>query len=68
MPGPAARPSRHVPPGEVGVIHMAMHFGSVDLSALYGARVGSLPVTGPMEFVTTPLARAWFDHVRQSSA
>jgi KDO2-lipid IV(A) lauroyltransferase len=52
------------PPGEVGVIHMAMHFGSVDLSALYGARVGSLPVTGPMEFVTTPLARAWFDHVR----
>jgi KDO2-lipid IV(A) lauroyltransferase len=52
------------PAGEVGLIHMAMHFGSVDLSALYGARVGELPVTGPMEFVTTPLARAWFDHVR----
>ena len=52
------------PPGVVGPIHMAMHFGSVDLSALYGARVGELPVTGPMEFVTAPLARAWFDHVR----
>jgi KDO2-lipid IV(A) lauroyltransferase len=52
------------PPGEVGLIHLAMHFGSVDLSALYGARVGELPVTGPMEFVTSPLARAYFDHVR----
>ena len=52
------------PPGEVGPIHMAMHFGSVDLSALYGVRVGELPVTGPMEFVTSPLARAYFDHVR----
>lgn len=51
-------------PGEVGPIHMAMHFGSVDLSALYGSRVGSLPVTGPMEFVASPLARAYFDHVR----
>jgi KDO2-lipid IV(A) lauroyltransferase len=52
------------PPGEVGLIHMAMHFGSVDLSALYGVRVGELPVTGPMEFVTSPLGRAYFDHVR----
>jgi KDO2-lipid IV(A) lauroyltransferase len=52
------------PPGQVGLIHTAMHFGSVDLSALYGARVGELPVTGPMEFVTSPLARAYFDHVR----
>jgi phosphatidylinositol dimannoside acyltransferase len=52
------------PPGEVGLIHMAMHFGSVDLSALYGSRVGALPVTGPMEFVESPFARAYFDHVR----
>ena len=52
------------PAGEVGLIHMAMHFGSVDLSALYGVRVGELPVTGPMEFVTSPLGRAYFDHVR----
>jgi KDO2-lipid IV(A) lauroyltransferase len=51
-------------PGQPGPIHMAMHFGSVDLSALYGARVGKLPLTGPMEFLETPLARAYFDRVR----
>ena len=51
-------------PGQPGPIHMAMHFGSVDLSALYGARVGPLPLTGPMEFVQAPLARAYFDRVR----
>jgi KDO2-lipid IV(A) lauroyltransferase len=52
------------PPGAPGPIHMAMHFGSVDLSALYGARVGAVPLTGPMEFVESPFARAYFDHVR----
>ena len=52
-------------PGQPGPIHMAMHFGSVDLSALYGARVGPLPLTGPMEFLETPLARAYFDRVRR---
>ncbi|MEX1343202.1 MAG: hypothetical protein AB1Z63_00885 [Candidatus Limnocylindrales bacterium] len=51
-------------PGRPGPIHMAMHFGSVDLSALYGARVGKLPLTGPMEFLEAPLARAYFDRVR----
>jgi KDO2-lipid IV(A) lauroyltransferase len=52
------------PPGEIGLIHLSMHFGSVDLSALYGSRVGSLPLTGPMEFVGSPLARAYFERVR----
>jgi KDO2-lipid IV(A) lauroyltransferase len=51
-------------PGQPGPIHMAMHFGSVDLSALYGSLVGTLPLTGPMEFVESPLARAYFDRVR----
>jgi KDO2-lipid IV(A) lauroyltransferase len=51
-------------PGEIGAIHMTIHFGSVDLSALYGVRVGDLPFTGPMEAVEQPLARAYFDHVR----
>lgn len=51
-------------PGQPGPIHMAMHFGSVDLSAIFGARVGPLPLTGPMEFVEAPLARAYFDRVR----
>jgi len=52
------------PEGEVGLIQMAMHFGSVDLSALYGTRVGTLPMTGPMEFVESPFARAYFERVR----
>lgn len=51
-------------PGQPGPIHLAMHFGSVDLSALYGARVGPLPLTGPMESVEAPLARAYFERVR----
>jgi lauroyl/myristoyl acyltransferase len=51
-------------PGQPGPIHMAMHFGSVDLSALYGSRVGPLPLTGPMEFVESPLGRAYFERVR----
>jgi KDO2-lipid IV(A) lauroyltransferase len=51
-------------PGDVGVIHMSLHFGSVDLSALYGTRVGALPVTGPMEVVRDPFARAVFEHLR----
>jgi KDO2-lipid IV(A) lauroyltransferase len=51
-------------PGQPGPIHLAMHFGSVDLSALYGARVGRLPLTGPMEYVDTPLAGAYFERVR----
>ena len=53
-----------VGPGQPGPIHMAMHFGSVDLSALYGARVGVLPLTGPMELVETPFARAYFERAR----
>jgi lauroyl/myristoyl acyltransferase len=51
-------------PGKPGPVHMSMHFGAVDLSALYGARVAGLPLTGPMEEVASPLARAYFDHVR----
>jgi len=50
--------------GDPGPIHLALHFGSVDLSAIYGARVGALPLTGPMEFVESPLGRAYFDRVR----
>lgn len=50
--------------GQAGPIHMAIHYGAVDLSALYGARVGAVPVTGPMETLQAPLARAYFEHVR----
>lgn len=65
-PEASARAIEPPPPGGVGQIHMAMHFGSVDLSAIYGARVGSQPLTGPMEEVAHPFARAYFDHVRQA--
>lgn len=51
-------------PGQPGPIHMAIHFGAVDLAALYGARVGPVPMTGPMETLESPLARAYFEHVR----
>ena len=64
-PEASARVLGRTPAGEVGPIHMSMHFGAVDLSALYGARVGVEPLTGPMEVVTNPLARAYFAHVRR---
>lgn len=51
-------------PGRPGPIHMTIHFGSIDLAALYGARVGALPLTGPMETLDSPLARAYFERVR----
>lgn len=51
-------------PGEIGPIQMTIHFGALDLSALYGIRAGNVPFTGPMESVEHPLARAYFDHVR----
>ncbi len=53
------------PPGQPGPIHMAIHYGAVDLSALYGARVGTVPVTGPMETLTSPLGRAYFERARR---
>lgn len=52
--------------GEPGPIHMTMHFGAVDLAALYGARVGPVPMTGPMEIVESPLGRAYFERMRTS--
>ncbi|MFV2064396.1 MAG: lysophospholipid acyltransferase family protein [Chloroflexota bacterium] len=51
-------------PGQIGPILVGIHFGSLDLSVLYGVRVGDVPFTGPMESVEQPLARAYFDHVR----
>lgn len=53
-------------PGRPGPIHMTIHFGSLDLSALYGARVGATPLTGPMETLESALARAYFERVRHA--
>ena len=49
----------------LGPIHMSMHFGSVDISALFGALVPEQPLSGPMEEVADPIARAYFGHVRR---
>jgi KDO2-lipid IV(A) lauroyltransferase len=51
-------------PGSVGSIQLAMHFGSVDLSGLYATRVAGRRVIAPMEQVSDPDARAWFERVR----
>lgn len=67
-PEATSRSLRKTPAGEVGPIHMSMHFGAVDLSALYGALVGAEPLTGPMEEVANPFARAYFAHVRRELA
>ena len=50
--------------GGVGRIHLGMHFGSVDLSAIYATRVGGQSLAAPMERVDDPVASAWFEHVR----
>jgi lauroyl/myristoyl acyltransferase len=64
-PEATAKSLSKTPEGDVGPIYMSMHFGALDLSALYGARVGVEPLTGPMEEVTNPFARAYFAHVRR---
>jgi KDO2-lipid IV(A) lauroyltransferase len=48
-----------------GRIFVGFHFGSVELAALYAARVGRLPVAGPMESVEHPALRAYFERTRR---
>jgi KDO2-lipid IV(A) lauroyltransferase len=63
-PETAARSLARPPAGGVGSIQLAMHFGSVDLSGLYATRVAGRRVIAPMEQVSDPDARAWFERVR----
>lgn len=51
-------------PGEQGRIFVGFHFGSVELAALYAARTGAVPVSGPMETVKNPALRAYFERTR----
>ena len=53
-----------VPTGSSGPIFVGMHFGSVELGALYAARLGQLPVSGPMEQVHNPVMREYFQRTR----
>ena len=47
-----------------GRIYVGFHFGAVELGALYAARLGRVPVAGPMETVASPALRAYFEHTR----
>jgi lauroyl/myristoyl acyltransferase len=51
-------------PGDAGRIFLGLHFGSVEIAALYAARVGHVPVSGPMERVSDPAMREYFERVR----
>jgi lauroyl/myristoyl acyltransferase len=53
-----------VPAGSPGPIFVGLHFGSVELGALYAARLGRLPLSGPMEAVTNPVMRDYFARTR----
>ena len=53
-----------VPAGSPGPIFVGLHLGSVELGALYAARLGQLPVSGPMEQVGNPVMRDYFARTR----
>lgn len=55
-----------VGPGEPGRIFVGAHFGSVELGGLYAARLGRVPVAGPMETVADPVMREYFERTRRS--
>lgn len=55
-----------LPPGAPGRIYLSIHFGAVELGALYAATVGHLPVAGPMETVANPAMQAYFERTRRA--
>lgn len=55
-----------VPAGEPGRIYVGLHFGSVEIGGLYAARLGHVPVGGPMETVGNPVLRDYFERTRRS--
>jgi lauroyl/myristoyl acyltransferase len=48
-----------------GVIYVGFHFGSVELAAAYAARNAHLDVAGPMERLTNPALREYFERTRE---
>lgn len=55
-----------IAPGEGGRIFVSLHFGSVELAALYAARVGQIASSAIMERVTNPALRGYFERIRGS--
>jgi len=53
-----------VAPGHLGPIYVGLHFGSVEIAGLYAARLGHVPVGGPMESVGNPVMRDHFERLR----
>ncbi len=55
-----------VPAGDPGPVFVGLHLGAAELAALYAARLGQLPVAGPMEQVSDPVMRDYFDRTRRA--
>lgn len=55
-----------VPAGEPGPIYVGLHFGAVELAGMFAARVGAVPVAGPMETVANPVMRDYFERTRRN--
>ncbi len=53
------------PPGGRGVMYVGFHYGSVELAAAYAARRASLDIAGPMERLSNPALRAYFERTRE---
>jgi lauroyl/myristoyl acyltransferase len=60
-----AQRALHPAPGGRGVIYVGFHFGSVELAAAYAARNADLDIAGPMERLTNPALRAYFERTRE---
>jgi phosphatidylinositol dimannoside acyltransferase len=52
--------------GGTGRVLVGFHFGSVELAALFASRMSSIPVVGPMERVSNPVMRAYFERTRHA--
>ncbi len=52
------------PPGAPGRIFVSPHFGSIELTALYGVVIGGLRMVAPMETVADPAIQAYLERAR----
>lgn len=54
-------------PGAAGRIFVSPHFGSLELTASYGAVIGGLRIVAPMETVAHPALQAYLEQARGAS-
>ena len=55
-----------VTPGAKGVLFIGLHFGAVEIGALFAVKTGSVPIAGPMESVANPVMREYFERTRRN--